>query len=117
MNINWLKKIGYKADHNAFVDLCEFNQQLICCYREAENHVSADGRICILTLDIKGNVLCLSRIAIPNTDLRDPKVSITPDGDILLIAYARKTSSNNQTIGSRNLTWLSQTGRSWAATK
>ena len=117
MNINWLKKIGHKADHNAFVDLCEFNQQLICCYREAEDHVSADGRICILTLDIKGNVLCLSRIAIPNTDLRDPKVSITPDGDILLIAYARKTSSNNQTIGSRNLTWLSQTGHSWSTAK
>ena len=117
MQINWLKKIGNKADHNAFVDLCEFNQQLICCYREAENHISADGRICILTLDTKGNVLYTSRIAIPKTDLRDPKISITPDGDILLIAYARQTSINNQTIGSRNLTWLSQTGHSWSTDK
>jgi hypothetical protein len=117
MQINWLKKVGNKADHNAFVDLCEFNQQLICCYREAENHISADGSICILTLDTKGNVLYSSRIAIPKTDLRDPKISITPDGDILLIAYARQTSINNQTIGSRNLTWLSQTGHSWSADK
>jgi hypothetical protein len=117
MSINWFKQIGSKADHNAFVDLCEFKQQLFCCYREAENHVSADGRICILTLDTEGHVLRSSRIAIPKTDLRDPKITVTPDGNILLIAYARQTSMNNQTISTRNLTWISQTGHSWSAAK
>jgi len=117
MHINWLKKIGNKAEHNAFVDLCDFKQQLFCCYREAENHVSADGTIRILTLDTQGNVLLSSRIAIPKTDLRDPKITITPDGNIQLIAYARQTSINNKTIGRRNLTWVSQTGHSWSAAK
>lgn len=117
MPINWIKKIGNKAQHNAFVDLCEFNQQLFCCYREAENHVSADGIIRILTLDFAGNILHSNRIAIANTDLRDPKITITPDGNILLIAYARQTSKHNQTIGTRNLTWVSQTGQSWSAAK
>jgi len=117
MQLNWLKKIGNKADHNAFVDLCEFNQQLFCCYREAKNHISADGTIRILTLDMEGKVLHSNRIAIANTDLRDPKVSITPDGDILLIAYARNTVINNKTIGTRNLSWVSQTGQSWSAAK
>jgi hypothetical protein len=56
MHVNWLKKIGSKAEHNAFVDLCEFNQQLFCCYREAENHISAQGRVCILTLNKVGKV-------------------------------------------------------------
>lgn len=117
MHLNWLKKIGNKADHNAFVDLCEFNQLLFCCYREAENHVSADGTIRILTLDIQGKVLYSNRIAIPNTDLRDPKITLTPDGQLLLIAYARQTSFNNQTIGRRNLTWVSQTGHSWSTAR
>jgi hypothetical protein len=79
--------------------------------------VSADGKIFILTLNTKGNVLYLSHITLQNNDLRVPKISITPDDDILLITYARQTSSSNQTIGSRNLMWLSQTGRSWSATE
>lgn len=117
MPINWIKEVGNKAPHNAFVDLCEFNQQLFCCYREAENHVSADGTIRILTLDFSGNRLYSNRIAIPKTDLRDPKITVTPDGNILLIAYARQTSSNNKTISTRNLTWISQTGHSWSSAK
>ena len=115
--MNWLKKIGNKAGHNAFVDLCEFEQQLFCCFREAENHISADGKIRILTLDTQGKVIRSNLIAIANTDLRDPKISITPDGNILLIAYARQTSINNQTTGTRNLTWVSQTGHSWSSAK
>jgi hypothetical protein len=117
MLVNWLKKIGNQAEHNAFVDLCEFKQQLFCCYREAGDHISADGTLCILTLDTQGQTLHTSRITIPETDLRDPKITITPDGNLLMIAYARHTSSDNKTIATRNLTWLSQTGRSWTTAK
>lgn len=115
--MNWLINIGNKANHNAFVDLCEFNQQLFCCYREAENHISADGTIRIVTLDLNGKVLRSNQIAIPKTDLRDPKITVTPDGNILLIAFARRTSINNKTIGADNITWLSQTGHSWSSAK
>ncbi|WP_299074853.1 hypothetical protein [uncultured Paraglaciecola sp.] len=117
MQLNWLEKIGHKANHNAFVDLCEFKQQLFCCYREAENHISADGSIRILCLDLSGNVLYSDKITVPNTDLRDPKLTLTPEGQLLLLAYARQTSVNNQTITRRNLTWLSQTGHTWSAAK
>lgn len=117
MQLNWLKKIGNKAVHNAFVDLCAFNQQLLCCYREAQNHISADGIIRILTLDSEGQIMHSSRISIPHTDLRDPKITVTPDGQLLLIAFARHTCAQNKTISTRNLTWLSQTGQSWSADK
>ena len=115
MQINWLKKIGSKAEHNAFVDLCEFNQQLFCCYREAENHISAEGRLCILTLNKGGNVCYVNRLQMTNTDLRDPKLSITPDGHLLLIAYARQTDKNNRTLSAKNICWVSQTGNSWSS--
>ncbi|WP_339726261.1 hypothetical protein [uncultured Paraglaciecola sp.] len=117
MCINWIKKVGNRAAHNAFVDLCEFKQQLFVCYREAENHLSADGIIRILTLDFQGQILYSSQIAIPKMDLRDPKLTLTPDGQLLLIAFARHTSIQNKTIGTRNLTWLSQTGQSWSTAK
>lgn len=115
MHISWLKKIGNKGNHNAFVDLCEFNQQLYCCFREAKDHVSGDGIIRILTMDHGGKVKQSSRIALANTDLRDPKLSLTPDGNLLLIAYARLNTGENRTTGTRNLSWLSQTGHSWSA--
>jgi hypothetical protein len=115
MRINWVKKIGNKADHNAFVDLCEFNKQLFCCYREAKNHVSAEGKICILTLDKAGNVCSINRLNMANVDFRDPKLSITPDGRLLLLAYARQTDQHNRTLSARNLCWVSQTGHSWSS--
>ncbi|GAC20849.1 hypothetical protein [Paraglaciecola arctica] len=115
MQLNWLKKIGNKAVHNAFVDLCEFNQQLFCCYREAKNHISAEAGICILTLNKEGKVCNINRLKMANVDLRDPKLSITPDGRLLLIAYARKTNHNNGTLSVRNLCWVSQTGHSWSS--
>ncbi|MFT2091430.1 hypothetical protein [Paraglaciecola sp. 2405UD69-4] len=117
MKINWSIKIGNKAGHNAFVDVCHFNNWFYCCYREATNHISADGKICILKVDHQGVVLNRSLIQLPSTDLRDPKLTITPDGKMLLIAYARRTNSENRTIGTRNLCWVSQTGDSWSTHK
>lgn len=117
MCLIWLKKVASRAQHNAFVDLCEFRKQLFCCYREAKNHVSADGSICIIALDKQGQVLHTNRIAIPKVDLRDPKLSITADGQLLLIAYARHTDAQNITIKTQNLSWLSQTGFSWSTAK
>ncbi|MBU3002114.1 hypothetical protein KO534_02010 [Paraglaciecola arctica] len=114
MCINWIKKVGYTAAHSAFTDLCEFNKQLFCCYREAENHVSADGVIRILTMDTQGKILNSNRITIPNVDLRDPKLTVTPDGQLLLIAFARHVSAQKTMTETRNLTWLSQTGHSWS---
>lgn len=117
MYIEWIKKIGYKARHNAFVDLCEFNGKFYCCYREAKNHVSGDGTICILSLNNLGEILSTNRILINQTDLRDPKLSINPKGQLLLIAYARKNDQNNRTIDRENLSWLSTDGISWSSSK
>ncbi|MEP0356991.1 hypothetical protein [Paraglaciecola sp.] len=115
MKINWVKKIGNKAIHNAFVDLCLFNEHLFCCYREATNHISGDGKICVLTLDKSGTVVNTVQIRLPDTDLRDPKLSITPNGHLLLIAFARKNGAENKTLSTRNLCWFSHTGKSWSS--
>ena len=117
MHLEWIKKIGFKAKHNAFVDLCEFNGDFYCCYREAKNHVSGDGNICILSLNQQGDILTTNRIQIGQTDLRDPKLSISPKGQLLLIAYARKNDQNNRTTVRENLSWFSTDGKSWSSSK
>lgn len=115
--MNWLKKIGFKAQHSAFVDLCEFKQQLFCCYREAKDHVSDDGAVRILTLDFDGNVSYSNKVHLPHTDLRDPKLSVMPNGHLLLIAYGRHGKVHNKPKAPTNLCWVSQTGHSWSASK
>lgn len=103
------------APHSAFTDLCEFSQRLYCCFREATDHVSGDGRIGILQLDWQGNVTGAERIRIANTDLRDPKLSITPDNRLLLLAYGRFNSASGRY--SQPMTWFSSDGQSWSSPK
>ena len=76
-----LKRISKPAAHSAFTDLIEnpFDESrktLLCCYRQATNHISADGLLMVLTVDKKTlRVLARIRIQEHNADLRDPKFS------------------------------------------
>ena len=115
MKINWLKKIAFQGAHSAFTDLCEFNQGLFCCFRQATNHVSEDGHISIIKLNLTGQQLSTDKISLPCTDLRDPKLSVTPDGRLMLIAFAREFSPQGTLQVSKNYCWFSQDGNSWSS--
>jgi hypothetical protein len=115
MQLIELKSLWNKGKHNAFSDLCEFNGKLYCCFREAKNHVSDDGVVRIIELDVLGKISNVQLIAIAQADLRDPKLSVGPDGNLLLIAYARHADENNRTIFSQNLCWFSSNGLSWSS--
>ncbi|WP_231730934.1 hypothetical protein [Lacimicrobium alkaliphilum] len=115
MLAEWQKCIAASAAHSAFTDLCEFNQQLYCCFREATDHVSADGQIGIVQLNGQGEVTAKNRIRIPDTDLRDPKLSITPDNKLLLLAYGRFKGPKGRY--SQPLSWFSCDGQSWSSAK
>lgn len=117
MRINWLKTIWTKGQHNAFTDLCRFKNALACCFREATNHISANGKIRVLILDEHGQETYQTSVSIKGADLRDPKLSVTPDGKLLLLAYARHANENNQTRFSQPMTWFSGDGKSWSNAK
>ena len=89
-----IKRISRPAAHSAFTDLIEnpFDESrasLLCCYRQATNHVSADGFLVILKVEKKTfRVLRKTTIRENNEDLRDPKFSY--DGKrIILTPYAK----------------------------
>lgn len=117
MKIDYLLQLCSAGSHNAFTDLCLFNNLLYCCFRQARNHVSDDGIIKIFTLSLKGKVLNKSCLSVANCDLRDPKLTVTPDGKLMLIAYARRIHSGAPALPSQNLSWLSADGLSWSSTK
>jgi hypothetical protein len=115
MKITYLKKLWDKAKHNAFTDLCPFDGKLYCCFREALNHVSQDGTIRILQLNTQGDILGSQSLNLSQADLRDPKLSVTPDGKLLLIAYARHHDAANKHVFSQCVCWSSATGLSWSS--
>jgi hypothetical protein len=110
-----MKRISSRACHSAFCDLLRTSDGMLACYRQATNHVSADGRIETCLIDSEGNVSHRQRLWLDNVDLRDPKLSYLPNGRMVLIAYARHTTADNKTRFAQSLCWTSQDGKSWSS--
>ena len=79
-----VQKIWDAAPHNAFTDLIRYQDQWLCAFREGKGHVSDDGAIRILGSRDTTNWQSWAHITIPKVDLRDPKLSITPSGELML---------------------------------
>jgi hypothetical protein len=81
-----LKKIWDSAAHNAFTDLIKFNGSYYCSFREGSGHVpGTDGVVRILKSADGENWESIALLEKKGIDLRDPKLSATPDGRIMVI--------------------------------
>lgn len=84
------EKIWDAAPHSAFTDLIDWNEKLYCAFRIGNGHVPRkagdEGRIQIIASADNGkswkDVATLDE---PGIDLRDPKLSITPDGRLMIL--------------------------------
>jgi hypothetical protein len=107
-------KIWDKGPHNAFTDLIRFQDGWFCAFRESEEHVGGDGRIRILESEDGGTWTSAALIAEEGVDLRDPKLSITPDGRLMTLAggsvYKGKTY-----MGRQSRVAFSEDAREWTA--
>src|SRR5262249_31193113 len=81
-----VRKIWDRAAHNAFTDLVRFQGRWSCVFREGASHVSPDGAIRVLTSVDGVEWTSAALITSPTADLRDPKLSVTPDGRLMLLA-------------------------------
>lgn len=88
-------KIWASAKHNAFTDLVRFKGAWYCTFRESSGHVGGRGRIRILrSRDGRAWSPC-ALLSLRGIDLRDPKLSITPRGSLMLLA------GGTRAVGSR----------------
>lgn len=81
-----VQKIWNEAPHSAFTDLIRFKGKFYCTFREAQSHVSGpkgNARI-IMSPDGK-NWQSMASFKIDGLDLRDPKISITPDNRLMVL--------------------------------
>jgi hypothetical protein len=80
-------KIWDRAPHNAFTDLVRFHDRWYCTFREGERHVyGRDGQIRVIASEDGSDWRPVALLAEDGIDLRDPKLSITPQGELMVLA-------------------------------
>jgi hypothetical protein len=95
-----VKMIWDAGKHNAFTDLVRFKDAFLCTFREGDAHVGGDGKCRILISPDGDTWTPLALVEEKGIDLRDPKLSVTPDGRLMLVAggsvYEGKTFKGRQ---------------------
>ena len=108
------ERIWDRGQHNAFTDLCQFRDQFWLVFREATNHVSDDGVIIILAGDGKHWRLITS-LSQPGIDLRDPKITVTPDQQLLITCAGVMCELDGRPH--QSFLYYSNDGQHWAPPK
>ncbi len=79
-------KIWDTAPHNAFTDLVRWQDKFYCTFREGEHHVhGADGKIRLIASEDGEKWDSVAMWEEPGIDLRDAKLSIMPDGRLMIL--------------------------------
>ncbi len=107
-----VQRIWDQSPHSAFTDLIRFEDRWYCAFREGQGHVSRDGAIRILRSDDALQWDSAARITSDSEDLRDAKLSISPAGELLLLAAGAappEADYRHQTYA-----WTSRDGQQWS---
>ena len=107
-----VRKIWDGAPHNAFTDLTRFGGRWFCVFREGKAHVSPDGAIRVLTSEDGVHWTSAARLTSSKADLRDPKLCITPEGRLMLVAAGAMHPPSP--IRHQTYAWFSKDGRHWS---
>jgi hypothetical protein len=110
-----VKKIWDRAPHNAFTDLIRWRDRWYCTFREAEGHVGGDGKVRVLTSADGEAWESAGLIEEEGIDLRDPKLSVTPDGRLMVVAGGSVYRGTKTLRGRQPRVMFSDDGRSWTA--
>ena len=106
------------APHNAFTDLIRWNDKFYCAFRIGTGHVPGvsgeDGRIQVICSTDGKKWTSVANAVEPGIDLRDPKLSITPDGRLMLLMGGSNYDGN--TLGDRytRVAFLDKNGKSFS---
>lgn len=106
------RKIWDQAPHNAFTDLIRFQDRWFCVFREGQGHVSPDGALRVLSSPDGEKWESAALLTSPDSDLRDAKITVTPDGQLML--YGAGALHDKSQYSHRSLAWFSKDGRTWS---
>jgi len=106
-----VRKIWDQAPHNAFTDLTRFDGKWYCVFREGKGHVSPDGSLRVLTSTDGEKWESAALLTSPDSDLRDAKICVTPDGQLMLTGAEAMHDKSKFTH--QSLAWFSKDGKTW----
>jgi hypothetical protein len=110
-----VEKIWDRGPHNAFTDLARWHDRWYCVFREAEGHVGGDGKIRVLTSPDGLAWSTAALVAEEGIDLRDPKLSVTPDDRLMLLMGGSVYRGGRTLLGRQPRVAFSADGRDWSA--
>jgi hypothetical protein len=109
-----VRMIWDRGEHNAFTDLIRWRGKWYCTFREAQAHVGGNGQIRVLESADGEDWRSVALLGEDGIDLRDPKLSITPD-DRLMIVAGGSVYRGKQLLGRQPRVTFSSDARSWSA--
>ena len=84
-----VQKIWDQAKYNSFTDLAKFGDRWYCTCRESDAHEHGEnGKVRVIASDDGREWWSVGLLAVEDRDLRDPKLSVTPDGRLMVITGA-----------------------------
>lgn len=105
------RRIWDKAPHNAFTDLLRHKNRWYCVFREGKAHVSPDGGLRVITSADGKQWDSLALIESPTYDLRDAKLTVTPQGQLMLNGAGMIADAK---VRYYSMCWFSQDdGKTW----
>jgi hypothetical protein len=116
-----VERIWDEAPHNAFTDLIRLEGRFYCTFREGRGHVpgtaSGDGKIRVIVSDDAEDWRSVALLAEDGIDLRDPKLSVTPDSRLMLL-MGGSDYRDGKLHGQRSrVAFSNQGGTEWSSTQ
>lgn len=110
-----LQKIWDVAPHNAMTDLIRYKDNWFCSFRESDSHMNGvNGQVRLLTSQDSLLWKSAALFVEPGVDLRDPKLSITPSGELMLLMGGTVLDSNLEYDHLQSRVTFSKDGTHWS---
>lgn len=106
------RRIWDAAPHNAFTDLIRHDGKWFCVFREGAGHVSPDGKLRVLSSTDTKEWKSAALVSMPERDLRDPHITVAPDGRLML--YGAAADRPKTPVTHQSYVWFSRDGSTWS---
>lgn len=108
-----VERIWDRGPHNAFTDLIRHRDRWYCVFREGTGHAAGAGKVRVLASDDGTGWKSMALIESDDVDLRDPHLSVTPDGRLMLVGGAAAPAARNPLKDHYSFVCFSEDGKTW----
>lgn len=93
------QRIWDRKPHNAFTDLALWNDTMYCAFREGQHHAGDNGVLCVISSKDGKKWTESTTLSLPDLDLRDAAVSVTPDNRLMVLGGVQQNQNNQRRTG------------------